>query len=298
MESGFLLFESCGYIINDTIEFIIHGWRFFIDKQEQHNFLNEIRNFKYRTTHMLEMGIKNTQVVININGAQYSAMTDGYGHFYINTIQKITEIKTSYTFNILLNTYIQDKINVLVMDANKDIIVSDIDDTIKITEVLDKSRLLRNILYRDFQPVTNMSNAYNKVADKYNFCYVTGAPYQVYIPVTEFLKQFNFPQYQSSAFKKVNIFDIFSIFNFLDNTRSYKYAIIENLIKTTKTNFILIGDNTEFDEYVYNDIAVKYPDRINKIFIRQVSGNDIKYKFDKRIIEKLNIFINGNDIMI
>lgn len=290
--NSILLFDSFGYIVENNINYIVHGWlyrSFFF----QDNILNKIKNFKYRTKYLLSKGLDNRKITIYIEGKEYKTITDKYGHFYIPITHSINNIKSKYIFDVIYDKYY--KCNVQILDYDKKIIISDIDDTIKDTNVLNKVELLKNILYRDFKPIKNMSELYNKIAHKYNFCYLTATPWQMYLPINEFLREYKFPQYECAIYKKVNINNICSIRNFLDNTRTYKYVNIENIIRSTKENLILIGDNTEFDELVYNDITVKYTDRIDAIFIRQVSEFDILSKFNDKIKAKVHIFYDGND---
>ncbi len=69
-------------------------------------------------------------------------------------------------------------------------VISDIDDTIKISEVRDKRALLANTFMRPFQPVPNMANFYNAIAKQeknVTFHYVSASPWQLYQPLQHFM---------------------------------------------------------------------------------------------------------------
>jgi len=61
------------------------------------------------------------------------------------------------------------------------IVISDIDDTIKITQVLDRKATLRNTFLEPFRPVPGMADVYQRWAEKAGaqFCYVSASPWQL-----------------------------------------------------------------------------------------------------------------------
>ena len=74
-------------------------------------------------------------------------------------------------------------------------IVSDIDDTIKISEVPVRKELLANTFLRDFKAVPGMSEAYRQwVAAGASLHYVSASPWQLYSALSEFMEQQKFPK--------------------------------------------------------------------------------------------------------
>ena len=72
-------------------------------------------------------------------------------------------------------------------------LVSDIDDTIKITEVPgEKSVVLKNTFCRDFVSLREMSEKYRSLGNV-AFHYVSGGPWQLYQPLSAFLEGAGFP---------------------------------------------------------------------------------------------------------
>jgi phosphatidate phosphatase APP1 len=75
------------------------------------------------------------------------------------------------------------------------IVISDIDDTIKITQVHDRKATLRNTFLEPFRPVPGMADLYNSWAQKTGaqFCYVSASPWQLYSPLADFIRSNGFP---------------------------------------------------------------------------------------------------------
>jgi len=68
-------------------------------------------------------------------------------------------------------------------------VISDIDDTIKITEVpAGKHIVLRNTFLRDYKPTQHMPEIYREFGDGVMFHYVSGSPWQLYKLLGEFVR--------------------------------------------------------------------------------------------------------------
>jgi phosphatidate phosphatase APP1 len=75
-------------------------------------------------------------------------------------------------------------------------IISDIDDTIKKTDILDgRDMILQNTFFRKAKEIPGMSNVYQSwSAEGVKFHYVSNSPWQVYPALQEFLKDNHFPK--------------------------------------------------------------------------------------------------------
>ena len=73
-------------------------------------------------------------------------------------------------------------------------VVSDIDDTIKVSQVLDKGELLANTFIRPYREVTGMATQYRQWA-KHGaaFHYVSSSPWQLFQPLMNFMETSGFP---------------------------------------------------------------------------------------------------------
>lgn len=161
---------------------------------------------------------------------------------------------------------------VLALDEIGLSVISDIDDTIKITEVRDRNATLRNTFLREFQPVPGMAEFYQHLARERGaqFHYISASPWQLYEPLAAFVETNGFPRgtFELKAFrwKSRNFFSLFA------NPEKYKPGVIEPLLRQfPKRRFILIGDSGERDPEIYASLARKYPRQIEHIYIRDVT---------------------------
>jgi hypothetical protein len=152
-------------------------------------------------------------------------------------------------------------------------IVSDIDDTIKDSHVLDKQLLIRNTFVNPLHAVPGMSELYQTFAtgqDKIAFHYVSSSPLQLYPLLTEFLQQEKFPA-GSLHLRSIKLID--ELFKEGSSSQRHKHQQIRGLIQQfPKRQFVLIGDSGEADPEIYAAIAEDYPQAIRAIAIRDVTG--------------------------
>jgi hypothetical protein len=155
-------------------------------------------------------------------------------------------------------------------------VISDIDDTIKATQVRDRKLLLRRTFLEPFQPVPGMAEVYRAWAEKAGaqFCYVSASPWQLFLPLSEFVKANGFP---SGAFylKKFRWKDQ-SFLSLLESPERYKPAVIEPLLKQfPRRRFVLVGDAGERDPEIYAGLARRYPQQVARILIRDATGEPV-----------------------
>lgn len=153
-------------------------------------------------------------------------------------------------------------------------IVSDIDDTVKISNYLDKKEFYRNTFTREFEAVPGMVQLFQNFQSKYENChfhYVSAAPYQLFEELYKFFQNAGFPP-ATFHLKKIRVKDK-TLLQLLADPLDYKLRQIEPLLKTyPNRKFILIGDSGEKDPEVYSELFAKYPTQIEKIWIRNVNN--------------------------
>jgi hypothetical protein len=167
-------------------------------------------------------------------------------------------------------------------------VVSDIDDTIKVTQVpAGKRTVLRNTFLKKFNAAEGMRERYLKfmtdaeVADTC-FHYVSGSPWQLYRPLTRFLfEQEEFPAgtvhmktLRKNLFDRGALRDImaFAIGGDLATLEQKIRQITNLMIHLPRRKFILVGDSGEKDPEVYHAIQKLFPDQVLRIYIRDVLG--------------------------
>ena len=151
-------------------------------------------------------------------------------------------------------------------------VISDIDDTIKITQVRDRRATLRNTFLRPFEPTPGMAELYQNLArsNHAEFHYVSASPWQLYLPLAEFIRTNGFPS-GTFALKQFRWKDR-SFLSLFADPEKYKPSVIEPLLKRfPNRQFLLIGDSGERDPEVYAALARKYPQQIVGIWIRDVT---------------------------
>ena len=161
-------------------------------------------------------------------------------------------------------------------------IISDIDDTIKVSNVLDKKALIRNTFLEEFKPVGGMSALYKQWGKSGAvFHYVSAAPWQLYEPIVGFMDAQNFPG-GSLHMRQLRWKDS-SVLDFLSSSADYKVETITGILKRfPKRKFVLVGDSGERDPEVYGQIARAHPDQIERILIRKVPEDTTKAdRFEK-----------------
>lgn len=159
-------------------------------------------------------------------------------------------------------------------------IISDLDDTIKISNVTNKQELIKNTFMRPFQAVPGMAGLYQQWQQNHAaiFHYVSASPWQLYPELSAFMQASRFPQglFYMKSFRLKDS----SFLNLFSDPVEYKKDIIESIFtRYPQREFILVGDSGEKDPEVYGMMARQYPDRIKRILIRKVGDNNSLERF-------------------
>lgn len=151
-------------------------------------------------------------------------------------------------------------------------IISDIDDTVKISNVTDRTSLLEHTFLLDFKAVPGMAQLYSKWSEQgASFHFVSSSPWQLYAPLSEFLDERAFP-WASFGLKAVRFRDE-TLFDLFKKGTETKPATIEKILATyPNRRFMLIGDSGEQDPEVYAALLRKFPNQIVKAYIRNVTA--------------------------
>jgi phosphatidate phosphatase APP1 len=151
-------------------------------------------------------------------------------------------------------------------------VISDIDDTIKVTEVTDRRKLVQNTFLHPFRAVDGMAGVYRRWSSGgAKFHFVSASPWQLYEPLAEFARQAGFPA-ATFHLRQFRLKDA-SVLSLLADPLEAKLLMIESLMATfPHRRFLLVGDSGERDPEVYGRIAEKYPDQVLRIYIRDVTG--------------------------
>ncbi|RPJ73256.1 MAG: DUF2183 domain-containing protein [Alphaproteobacteria bacterium] len=148
----------------------------------------------------------------------------------------------------------------------KTLIVSDVDDTVKVTDVLNKANAVYNALFSK-AAFSGMSALYRELNTSESlFYYVSGSPTFLENKITTFLEFNNFPQKENLILKN----------GMNTPTYDYKLAAISKIIKAENPDkVILIGDDTEYDPEVYETISKNFPGKVESIYIRAIRNREL-----------------------
>lgn len=146
-------------------------------------------------------------------------------------------------------------------------VVSDIDDTAKISNVGDPISLVINGMFSR-RAFVGMRELYSSLAigRGYAFDYVTGTPEVLRYRAKKFLRAGGFPGgdlYLKPTFGS-------------ESLREYKTRVIRSILDAHPDDqFIFVGDDTQVDFQVYDDLFRYAPDRIVAIYIRKVTNRKL-----------------------
>jgi|SRR5215213_3154102 len=175
-------------------------------------------------------------------------------------------------------------------------VVSDIDDTIKVTEVPGpKEVVLKNTFCHQFVPVNGMIERYRQLKDA-TFHYVSGGPWQLYEPLSKFIEGEGFPAgtFHLNYFPKNFLASdtrsllIDSIAGSLGRTYDHKVEQVTRLMQRFPgRQFILVGDSGELDVEVYRRIRELFGAQVKEICIRDVLNDKVVNSFRLQEVETI-----------
>jgi hypothetical protein len=164
-------------------------------------------------------------------------------------------------------------------------VITDVDDTIKVTEITNKAARDANTFVNPFIPVPFMPELYTSWQRAYgpsiHFHVVSAGPWQLHEPLRKFTEGAGFPPF-TWHMRSMKITDLKSLAEALDpevaaaNRLEFKVkAIREFMQRFTLRHVVLVGDSGEQDPEVYAQVLAEFPDRVDWVLIRDVS-NDTK----------------------
>ncbi len=153
-------------------------------------------------------------------------------------------------------------------------VVSDIDDTVKISKVTDRQGLLEHTFLLDFLAAPGMGDTYAAWSEQdVSFHFVSSSPWQLYPALAGFLDTEGFPWAEFSL-KSVRFRDR-TLFNLFKKGTETKPAAIKAILdRYPQRRFVLVGDSGEQDPEVYAALIRERPEQIQRVYIRNVTGEE------------------------
>lgn len=187
---------------------------------------------------------------------------------------------------------------VSIIDADCLGVISDIDDTVKLTGVVgDKRELMKKLLTGDIDSwnIPSVVRWYQQLSTQCNatFHYVSNSPWQLFTLIHSYFEQAKMPH--GSMHLKQYSGNIIGSLMEPSSSRKSK-SLVKILEDFPRKNFICVGDSGEQDLEAYVDLAAKYPERIKGIYIRAVP-NSFSFVDDRPILRELKWMVaNWNEL--
>jgi hypothetical protein len=159
-------------------------------------------------------------------------------------------------------------------------IISDIDDTIKVTQIPAGARIVaQNTFYRDFESTTELAAVYKELAGA-PVHYVSGGPWQLYRPLAQFLidghhpeGSFHMKRLTGGIRTPVTSLENLARFALPSGTVDHKTSEISRIMKRFPgRRFVLIGDSGERDPEIYREIRKRFGAQVERIVIRDLTN--------------------------
>lgn len=184
----------------------------------------------------------------------------------------------------------------LVAPTSRVGLISDIDDTVLVTHVLERLTMIRNTLSRSvdrMEPATGMADLYRAVAaaqprtSPVGFFYISGSPTGLHRKLEAFLAHNGFPagslvlrriggqSFVPTALRTWRPFSLMSAADPIFDTESFKVQQIGAIMESLPAmRFILVGDSGERDPESYRRVCSdpRFGGRVLAIYIRNVTG--------------------------
>ena len=237
-------------------------------------------NFVRRLNLLIADNERDKHVVVSIAGEQHTLSASGVdGHFKSTLLIPAAEVEEFVENSRIRYSAVTRSVDsreftgeVSLVSPTGLSVISDIDDTVKISEVTDKKSLLNHTFLLDFAAAHGMSSLYSDWAELgVEIHFVSSSPWQLYVPLQEFLDAAGFPK--SALNLKIVRFRDETFFDLFKKGTETKPAVIEDILQTyPNRQFVLVGDSGEQDPEVYSALLRKHPDQILEVYIRNVTN--------------------------
>lgn len=221
--------------------------------------------------------VKHEEVILELAGKTYTTHSDSKGFFRFE--QDNLHSSDPLAYKIRMKRHPDVVCEGEVTGSNpEEIIVSDIDDTVLIsyaTNLVKKMYLMLTKNYKTRKAFEGIREFYEDLHGRERnskFFYVSSSEWNLY----DFLQDFiGFNDLPDGVFLLQNIKSgIVDLIRSGGGSHLHKKDKILLLLKSyPDSKFILVGDNGQHDPYIYRSVALEYPHRIKKIYIRNIRSS-------------------------
>ena len=230
--------------------------------------------------------IENAAIDILINNQKIPVVSDGEGYveWSTNDVSLLKHMQKSDDIYISYSDSVQQLPLSKYAGELKEGVISDIDDTVLMTNVksLFKLRMIFNSIFLNplrRRPIDKASELYTKLRGDIGvdmpFIYLSNSPWNMFYYIRSFLDHYKFPQ----GILLLRDFGLQMLQKKKPLEQQNKYLLAEKMLNIfPNTTFTLLGDSAEHDFDIYTKLLHSYPARISRIIIRKASNrNNEKY---------------------
>lgn len=173
------------------------------------------------------------------------------------------------------------------------VVISDIDDTVMLTGVANKARMLYRLFVEGaesrvaFPGVTELYRGLHRgpSGDQGNpMLYVSRAPWSIYEVLEAFFRLKDIPEGPILFLREWGLTFQRPLPR---RAEDHKRDLIESMLaRYDELPFVLIGDSGQHDPEVYAEIVREHPGRVEAVYIRDVSGEDARAEEIRRLAEE------------
>jgi len=255
--------------------------------------------FQHRADAFLFQRVAGRPVRVAFAGREYAAgQTDRSGHFHAEIDLDEGQVRSSaapacgagewITYEGLVDDDERETLSgpggrVQLVDPHGLSVISDIDDTVKDTNVANRRELLANTFVREFRAVPGMADLYRTWRNAGTaFHYVSASPWQLADCLDAFLADVGLPA-GSLHLKLFRLKDSTPLGRLPSRKRSKRRVIERIMEEFPGRRFLLVGDSGERDPEVYAAVAKRRGDQVAGIAIRAVAGRASREKLHARL---------------
>ena len=292
--NGSLLISLGGWIYESNANFFTRLSFVTLLETQMGRVDEEPDDFEMRIDPFLADGQSNEKVFVQIGSEYYEAgISDSTGDFNATIRLSAEDValldadaydRGEIAYRVVLDVDDSRDISgtIFLHAPEETILISDIDDTLKRSEVyVSQRQLLRNTFINQAEPVDAMKTLYQQLEleeGSFSVHYVSGSPKALGDFLEKFLEDEGFDE--GSLYLRDFSLDPLAgeLYEFIssDGTYEHKLRAISHLMETfPDTQFILLGDSGEKDPEVYGRLLELYGEQIKQVYIHNVSEESL-----------------------
>ncbi len=285
-------------------ELVVMGHVFKPSTKQEYDF--QKKNFKNATSIINIFRIKtlaNTDVFLEINGIKIHTKTleDGYFKFCIPLNSDLKFGWIDYKVSIVFNKKDISASGSYIRPHKGNLgIISDIDDTFLISHTRNPFKKLYILLFRNvndrkiFDEVVPhyqalSSSGRNNKEEQNAFFYVSSSEWNLYTFIVKFTELHDLPR---AVLLLKDIKNSLTDFFFTGRGgHNHKFEKIKHILEFyPNLKYVLLGDDSQHDAFLYENICKIFPVTVKAVYIRQ-TGKNRKHKVEEVLnnLESLNV---------